>query len=104
MPRPRGRSARTGPAPKSSGRTRGRPRVHGEAWTKVTVVLFNRQIAQLDRLTADIRGRSGSALNRTEVIRALVDAMTQSGLDLTTSVSEADLRRRLIKRLTAYSS
>ena len=28
----------------------GRPPVHDEAWTKVTVVLFNRQIVFLDRL------------------------------------------------------
>jgi len=32
------------------GRRPGRPPVHDEAWTKVTVVLFNRQIVFLDRL------------------------------------------------------
>ena len=40
----------------SSGTRRpGRPPVHEEAWTKVTVVLFNRQIVFLDRLAANIR-------------------------------------------------
>ena len=40
----------------------GRPPVHEEAWTKVTVVLFNRQIVFLDRLAANIRAQSGAAL------------------------------------------
>ena len=51
--------------------TRGRPPVHQETWSKVSVVLFDRQIVHLDRIATDIRGKSGKVLNRAELIRAL---------------------------------
>jgi hypothetical protein len=73
--------------------------VHQETWSKVSVVLFNRQIRHLDRLSADIRGRSGKVLNRAEIIRALIDGLLDSGMDLTGSASEADLRARVARRL-----
>ena len=50
----------------------GRPPVHQETWSKVSVVLFDRQIVNLDRLAVDIRGKSGKVLNRAEIIRALI--------------------------------
>ena len=78
---------------------RGRPPVHQETWSKVSVVLFDRQIVQLDRLATDIRGRSGKVLNRAEIIRALIDALIDSGIDVTASGSEADLRARVARRL-----
>jgi hypothetical protein len=78
---------------------RGRPPVHQETWSKVSVVLFDRQIVQLDRLATDIRGKSGKALNRAEIIRALIDALIDSGMDVTASGSEADLRARVTRRL-----
>src|SRR5438094_9394910 len=81
--------------PKAS---RGRPPVHQESWSKVSVVLFDRQIVHLDRLAADIRGRSGKVLNRAEIIRALIDALIDSGMDVTSIASEADLRGRLARR------
>jgi|SRR5688572_23034645 hypothetical protein len=79
--------------------TRGRPPVHQEAWSKVSVVLFDRQIVQLDRLSTDIRGRSGKVLNRAEIIRALIDGLIDSGMDVTGSGSEADLRAKVARRL-----
>jgi hypothetical protein len=78
---------------------RGRPPVHRETWSKVSVVLFDRQIVHLDRLAADIRGRSGKVLNRAEIIRALIDGLIDSGMDVTSAGSEADLRARLARRL-----
>src|SRR5262249_52514431 len=63
--RPRARS-RPGP---------GRPPVHSETWSKVSVVLFDRQIVHLDRLSTAIRGASGKTLNRAEIIRALIDGL-----------------------------
>jgi hypothetical protein len=62
-------------------------------------VLFDRQINQLDRLSIDIRGKSGKPLNRAEIIRALIDGLIDSGMDVTTSASEADLRARVARRL-----
>jgi hypothetical protein len=83
------------PAPKKRGR---RPS-HTEHWTKVTVVLFDRQIVFLDRLGADIRAASGVAISRAHVIRALIDALGDSDLDLTGTRSEADLKALLTARL-----
>src|SRR5919206_479045 len=79
-----------------------RPPVHEEAWTKVTVVLFNRQIVFLDRLAANIRAQSGAAISRAQLIRALVDAVTDADLDLTASRSEADLKATILARLARY--
>lgn len=80
----------------------GRPPVHDEAWTKVTVVLFNRQIVFLDRLAANIRAQSGAAISRAQLIRSLVDAVADADIDLTTSRSEPDLKATLLARLGRY--
>jgi hypothetical protein len=78
---------------------RGRRPSHTEHWTKVTVVLFDRQIVFLDRLGADIRAASGVAISRAHVIRALIDALSESDLDLTGTRSESDLKAILTARL-----
>jgi hypothetical protein len=77
----------------------GRPPVHDEAWTKVTVVLFNRQIVFLDRLAANIRAQSGVAISRAQLIRALLDAVADADIDLTTATSETDLKTTILARL-----
>jgi hypothetical protein len=78
----------------------GRPPIHSEAWTKVTVVLFDRQIQFLDGLTATIRVKSGAGLSRAQVIRALIDAVNDAKLDLTASTSEAEVKAALVALLT----
>ena len=75
----------------------GRPVTHLEGWSRVTIVLMNRQIVYLDRLSADIRARTGAVVKRTEIIRALIDSLAESSVDLTTVRTEADLKR-LLKR------
>ena len=80
----------------------GRPPVHDEAWTKVTVVLFNRQIVFLDRLAANIRAQSGAAISRAQLIRALLDAVADADVDLTTATSEMDLKTTILSRLGKY--
>lgn len=84
------RTAKAGP---------GRPPIHDETWSKVSVVLFDRQILQLDRLATDIRGKSGKLLNRAGIIRALIDGLIDSGMDITGTASEKDLRARVARRL-----
>ena len=69
---------------------------------KVTVVLFNRQIVFLDRLAANIRAQSGAAISRAQLIRALLDAVADADVDLTTALSEADLKATLLARLGRY--
>lgn len=81
---------------------RGRRRSHTEHWTKVTVVLLDRQIVFLDRLSADIRATSGVAISRAHVIRALIDSLSESDLDLTGTRTEADLKAILTARLGRY--
>src|SRR5688500_11411147 len=78
---------------------RGRPPAHHETWSKVSVVLFYRQLLHLDRLSTDTLGRSGKVLNRAEIIRALIDGFIDSGMDITSSGSEADLRAKVARRL-----
>jgi hypothetical protein len=80
---------------------RGRPRTHREAWTKVSVVMFERQVLELDHLTAAIRGNTGANLTRAEIIRALLDALNESRIDVTTVVSGAQLKRLLSQKLSA---
>jgi hypothetical protein len=80
---------------------RGRPRTHREAWTKVSVVMFDRQILELDRLTAAIRANTGVNLTRAEVIRALLDALNESRLDVASVVSGAQLKRLILQKLSA---
>src|SRR3954453_22418096 len=78
---------------------RGRPPVHQETWSKVSVVLFDRQILHLDRLATDIRGRSAKGPNRAEIIRALIDGLIDRGMDITSAGSETDLRAKIPRRL-----
>ena len=80
---------------------RGRPRTHREAWTKVSVVMFERQVVELDRLTATIRSKTGANLTRAEIIRALLDALNESRLDVTSIVSGAQLKRLVTQKLSA---
>jgi hypothetical protein len=87
---------------KPEGRRPGRPPVHDEAWTKVTVVLFNRQIVFLDKLAANIRSQSGAAISRAQLLRSLVDAVADADIDLTAARSEADLKATMLSRLGRY--
>ena len=73
--------------------------MHSEAWSKVSVVLFDRQIQHLDRLATAVRGKSVKVLNRAEIIRALIDGLIDSGMDIMASGSEADLRAKVTRRL-----
>lgn len=78
---------------------RGRPQVHHETWKKVSVVLFDRQVAHLDRLLADMQRRSGGRLTRASVIRGLIDGLIASGADLSAAVSEGAVRDRIARLL-----
>ena len=82
-------------AAKSS--NRGRPIVHTEPLAKITVVLLDRHVAYLDRLAIDIRLRHGKAISRAEIIRGLIEASFQSGLDL----SAADSIDTIVELLNA---
>ena len=88
----RGESVSPGPTKPN----RGRPIVHTEPWAKITVVLLDRHVAYLDRLAIDIRLKHGRAISRAEIIRGLIEAAFQSGIDL----SQADSIDTLVELLT----
>ena len=82
-------------------RQRGRPVIHDDTWSKVSVVLFDRQIDRLDDLVNRVRRRTGALLTRAALIRAVIDGVLDSDFELTAVVSERDLRHRLAKMLRA---
>ena len=65
----------------------------------VTVELFERQISFLYHLSNDIRVKTGAAVKRAEIIRALIDAIADSGIDLTSAASEAELKTALTEAM-----
>jgi len=67
----------------------------------VSVVMFERQVLELDRLTANIRSKTGANLTRAEIIRALLDALNESRLDVTSIMSGAQLKRLVSQKLSA---
>lgn len=87
------------PADQDEQRGPGRPTVHEESWTKASVVMMDRQIVFLDELAVDIRKQSGAVIRRAEIIRALVDALAESGVDVAGVTSEEDLRNLLTAKL-----
>ena len=58
-------------------RIEGRPRA-AEPYQKVTVILYERQILSLDKIALAIRERTGEAVSRAELIRAILDAAAGS--------------------------
>jgi hypothetical protein len=63
--------------------------------------MFERQVVELDRLTNAIRSKTGATLTRAEIIRALLDALDESPLDVTAVESGAQLKRLLLQKLSA---
>jgi hypothetical protein len=77
---------------------RGRPRIHHERWSKVSVVLMDRQVAQLDRLAAEIRARTGKLVHRASLIRTLIDDLFEPQPARADGASALDLRELLRAR------
>lgn len=80
-------------------KARGRPVQHDERWTKVTCVLFNSQIAWLDHLAADVRMKTGAALSRAELIRAMISAVQEKKIDLTEVTSEEEALKTILSHM-----
>ena len=53
-------------------RVKGRPK-NGEAYSKVTVCLYDRQTLWLDKVALMIREKTGQHVARAELVRAIVD-------------------------------
>jgi hypothetical protein len=74
---------------------RGRPVEHKEEWSKITVVLLDKQIHWLDQLASNIRLNTKTAISRTELIRAIIASVEESGVDLSQLKNEAEIKSRL---------
>ena len=83
----------------------GRPQMHVERWSKVSVVLFTRQVNELDTLARAIRSQGHRSINRASLIRAVIDGVLRSRVDLSGHPTEAhvrdDIARRMNKRARA---
>ena len=73
--------------------------MHHEAWDKVSVVLMRRQVQRLDALRRAIHTHAGTLLTRAELIRAVLDGLEDSRLDLTAVTSGAVLRDLIARKL-----
>ena len=61
----------------------------------MTVVMLNRQVIFLDRLSADIRAATGSIVKRAEIIRTLVDLLAESDVQVGDARPGSDLKEIL---------
>lgn len=82
-----------------SKQSRGRPVEHQEEWSKITVVLMDKQIHWLDQLTSNIRLNTKAAISRAELIRALIAALEESGIDLSNITSEIEAKQKILSQL-----
>jgi hypothetical protein len=80
-------------------RARGRPLEHKEGWSKVTVVLLDKQIHWLDQLASTIRLNTKAAVSRAELIRAAIAAIEESEIDLSSIGSEQAIKSVLLEKL-----
>jgi hypothetical protein len=71
-------------------KTSGRPTDPREL-VKISIILSDQQVYWLDRLAADIRLNTKKALSRAEIIRAILLAVEQSGIDLSYKRSEEEI-------------
>lgn len=78
---------------------RGRPQEHTEVTTKVTVILLERQIAWLDQLALNIRTKTKAAISRTEILRAMVSAVEDGGIDLSGIRTESEARQLILSHI-----
>lgn len=79
--------------------SRGRPIEHKEEWSKVTVVLLDKQIHWLDQLASTIRLKTKAAISRAELIRAFIAAVESSDIDLSQLGGEFEIKKFLSEKL-----
>jgi hypothetical protein len=67
--------------------------------TRIPVELPTDQVIWLDRLALTMRSRSGRAVKRAPVIRAMLAAVAASGIDLSHVTSEEEITQLLLAKL-----
>jgi hypothetical protein len=76
----------------------GRPVVHAEPWSKITIVMQWQHVVYLDLVSLCIRAKHpGWAIHRTELVRALIEFMQQSGIDFSEFSSADEITEYLVE-------
>jgi hypothetical protein len=70
---------------------------------KVTLAIAEDQIVRLDRLTIEIRATTGAIITRSEAVRAIIDAIELTELDLSSIKTQNDLHRAILNHLLHVS-
>ena len=91
--------SRKSPKPPSNDSKRGRPQII-ENPHRTTVTLEEYQVDHLDRICAEIKLAGGENLSRSNVLRALLDALTESEIEYSEIRSEAKLRELFQESIT----
>ncbi len=81
--------AKTGSKPT---RGPGRPKELLEDMAQVTFRLYRRQLNTVDRLGLDIRDNTGKTLDRSPLLRGILDGVLDGGVDLSQCASEGEVR------------
>ncbi len=68
---------------------------------KTTLVLSNYDNAWLDEVAVDIRRRTGAAVSRSGLVRAIILAVCEASVDLSDCGSEDAVYKRILARLNA---
>ena len=74
---------------------RGRPKELPADAIKSTVTLFNSQVVWTQHLSASIREKSKSIVDRSAIIRAILTAIINSGIDLRGCKTEAEMTQAI---------
>jgi hypothetical protein len=90
----------------SEKREAGRPKEIAGEWKKVTVILRHDQLRRFNDIDVKQRRRDylHAPLSRNEIIRAALDALFQSAIDIAEYTSEADLRVAIESRMGGKKS
>jgi hypothetical protein len=65
-----------------------------------SIILRQTQVVFLDRISISIREKTGAIIDRSAIIRALIDVFQSSGIDITEVSSEAEIAALLTERQT----
>ncbi len=67
------------------------------------MVLFDRQVARLDGIINDIRAKTNRSVSRATIIRALIEGLLDSRLDLTSVGGESEVAATIARLLSIKS-
>lgn len=74
----------------------GRPKFYqGDAVEKTTLTLYRKHLLLLDRLALDVKEQSGVCIDRGAIIRGLLAAVEESGIDLRSCQNESDVTKAI---------